>query len=311
MSLDITKILNLQCILFILIATGTVARIKGIIKSDGKKLLTDLLIYIFLPCNIISSFNMKFNTSILIKFAMILIFATLTQIVCMILSKYAFRDVEERKRKVLEYATICSNAAFLGLPIVDEIFGLEGVMYASIAMVPQRIVMWSSGISCFTKKDSFRKVFKRVALHPCIVAVYIGILKMFLPFDIPGPINYSIKTIGGCTLTTSMILIGTMLGEMSNIRSIFSKLLLKYTVIRLIIIPFFSMIICSLARLDPLSVSVIAILSGMPAGSTTAILASKYDGDYIFASKVIIFSTVLSILTIPMWSVIFKSYICK
>ena len=303
-----SNILNLQSILFILIAVGAVARIKGIIKTEGKKLLTDLLIYIFLPCNIISSFNMKFNLEILKKFGMILLFATLTQIVCMILSKYVFRDVEERKRKVLEYATICSNAAFLGLPVIEELFGLEGVMYASIAMVPQRIVMWSSGISCFTQKDSFGKVFKRVALHPCIIAVYIGLIKMFLPFDLPKPIDYSISTIGGCTLTTSMILIGTMLGEMKDIRSLFSRLLLKYAVIRLIIIPFFSMILCTVGRLDNLSVAVIALLSGMPAGSTTAILASKYDGDYIFASKVIIFSTVLSIFTIPMWDFIFHSY---
>lgn len=306
--MDITNILNLQCILFILIAVGTIARIKGIIKTEGKKLLTDLLIYIFLPCNIISSFNMKFNMEILKKFAMILIFATLTQIVCMILSKFVFKNVEERKRKVLEYATICSNAAFLGLPVVEELFGLEGVMYASIAMVPQRIVMWSSGISCFTQTDSFGKVFKQVALHPCIIAVYIGLTKMFLPFNIPAPIEYSIATIGGCTLTTSMLLIGTMLGEMKDIRSIFSLLLLKYTVIRLVIIPFFSMILCTIGGLDNLSVGVIALLSGMPAGSTTAILASKYDGDYIFASKVIIFSTVLSIFTIPMWNFIFNLY---
>lgn len=306
--MDITKILNLQCILFILIATGAIARKKGIIKAEGKAVLTDLLIYIFLPCNIISSFNMKFTLDIFLKFAIILLFAAITQFFCMFLSKYTYNNVEERKRKVLQYATICSNAAFLGLPVVEQIFGLTGVMYASVAMIPQRIVMWSSGLSCFTKHDSFGKVFKRVALHPCIIAVYIGLIQMFLPFDIPTPIAFSIKTIGGCTLTTSMILIGTMLGEITDFHSIFSKLLVKYTFIRLILIPFVSVLICKLGGLDNLSIGVISLLSGMPAGSTTAILASKYDGDYIFASKVIVFSTVLSIVTIPMWSMIFSFF---
>ena len=57
-------------------------------------------------------------------------------------------------------------------------------MYASVAMIPQRIVIWSAGISCFTKAESPMKVFKRVALHPCIIAVYIGLIYMVLPIKI-------------------------------------------------------------------------------------------------------------------------------
>lgn len=306
-SMDISKILNLQTILFLLIIIGMVGRKKHIIKDEGKTVLTDLLIYIFLPCNIISSFNMKFTFEIFLKFILILIFACLAQFICMLLSKMMYNNVEERKKKVLQYATICSNAAFLGLPIIEGIYGIEGVMYASVAMIPQRIVMWSSGISCFTVAETPLKVFKRVALHPCIVAVYIGIALMLSPFKIPYPLEYTIKNVGNCTLSISMILIGTMLGEIKDKKSIFSWLLVKYTIIRLIIIPLFALFICKLGSIDYLSTGVVVLLSGMPAGSTTAILASKFNGDYIFASKVIVFSTVMSIISIPIWSMILHS----
>lgn len=42
------------------------------------------------------------------------------------------------------------------------------------------------------------------------------------------------------------------------------------------------------------------VLSGMPAGSTTAILAEKYGGDAEYASKCIFLSTLLSLATIPL-----------
>lgn len=302
--MDISRILNLQCILFILIAIGTIASKKGIIKPENKGVLTDLLIYIFLPANIISSFNMKFTLEVFIKFMLVLLFACLTQGICMLFSRVMYNSVEERKRKVLQYATICSNAAFLGLPIVESIYGAEGVMYASIAMVPQRIVMWSSGISCFTKAESLMKVFKRVALHPCIIAVYIGILYMLSPIKFPAPIEYTIKSVGNCTLSISMILIGTMLGEIDDVKSIFSWLLVKYTIIRLFLIPLGAVTICYLFGLDYMGTGVVVLLSGMPAGSTTAILAAKFDGDYIFASKVVVFSTVMSVISISLWSLI-------
>ena len=304
--MEITRILNLQCILFMLIAVGTIARKKEIIKKDNKGVLTDLLIYIFLPANIISSFNMKFTLEIFIKFTLVLLFACLAQLVCLIYSKTLYNRNENRKKKVLQYATICSNAAFLGLPIIEGIYGIEAVMYASIAMVPQRIVMWSSGISCFTKAETPMKVFKRVALHPCIIAVYIGILYMISPLKFPLPLEYTIKNIGNCTLSISMILIGTMLGEIEDIKSIFSWLLVKFTVIRLILIPLSALVICKLFNLDYMGTGVVVLLSGMPAGTTTAILASKYDGDYIFASKVIVFSTVMSIFTISIWGIVLK-----
>ena len=300
--MDISRILNLQCILFILIAIGTITSKHGIIKPENKGVLTDLLIYIFLPANIISSFNMKFNLEIFIKFLLVLHFACLAQVICLFYSKTLYNNVEERKKKVLQYATVCSNAAFLGLPIIESIYGVEGVMYASVAMIPQRIVIWSAGISCFTKAESPMKVFKRVALHPCIIAVYIGLIYMVLPIKFPTPIEYTIKTIGNCTLSVSMILIGTMLGEIDNLSSIFSWLLVKYTMIRLFLIPLSALVVCYIFGLDYMSTGIVVLLSGMPAGSTTAILAAKFDGDYIFASKVVIFSTVMSVISISIWS---------
>ena len=131
---------------------------------------------------------MKFTMEIFFKFTAILFFACLAQLVCIFLSKIMYKNVEEGKRKVLQYATICSNAVFFGLPIIEGIYGIEGVMYASIAVIPQRIVVWSAGISCFTQAENSLKVLKRIVFHPCIIAVYIGIILMISPFKLPSPL---------------------------------------------------------------------------------------------------------------------------
>lgn len=81
---------------------------------------------------------------------------------------------------------------------------------------------------------------------------------------------------------------------------------MKFTIIRLVLIPLSALIICKIFGLAYMETGVVLLLSGMPAGTTTAILASKYDGDYIFASKTIVFSTVISIITISIWSIILK-----
>ncbi|MNJ01594.1 hypothetical protein D3C73_1612760 [compost metagenome] len=61
---------------------------------------------------------------------------------------------------------------------------------------------------------------------------------------------------------------------------------------------------CRLAGVDQVITGVSVLLSGMPAGSTTAIMAAKYDGDYIFATKLVVFSTIMTLVSIPIWCLI-------
>lgn len=139
------KIISLQLEIFIIAIIGYIFARKGIITKEVRKKLTDIVIDLILPCAIIKSFMMKLTPEIIRDTAII-----------------------------LKYATIVSNAGFMGLPIVESIYGQTGLLYASIALIPQIIFMWSAGLSLFTQTDS-KNMIKKVAFHPCIIAVYIGL----------------------------------------------------------------------------------------------------------------------------------------
>lgn len=91
-----------------------------------------------------------------------------------------------------------------------------------------------------------------------------------------------------------------------NIRTIFTKLTLYYSGLRLLAIPLVTLLICRILGTSELVTGVSVLLAGMPAGSTTAILAEKYDGDAVYASGCIFVSTLLSLLTIPALSVLMQ-----
>ncbi|NNJ31206.1 AEC family transporter [Bacteroides xylanolyticus] len=289
--------------LFLLVAAGVILRKLGILPDSAKQVLTDLVIDLILPCNIISSFLIEFNLDILKGFAAILLIATLIQFGCLIIANTFYNKEPDRRKKVLQYGTVCSNAGFMGNPIAEGVYGAEGLMYASIFLVPQRIVMWSAGVSYFTESPDRKTVVKKVLIHPCIVAVYIGLFFMFTQISMPVFLENTIRNVGGCTTTVSMILIGTILAEVKA-GSIFDKGIMKYTLIRLFLIPFLVFICCRLFPVRPMISGVSVLLTGMPAGSTTAILAAKYDGDYIFATKCVVVTTLLSLVTIPLWCMV-------
>jgi predicted permease len=301
--MEYSRLLNLQGMLFLLVAAGVVLRKKGILPEGAKAILTDLVIYLILPCNIINSFFIEFNLEILKGFAVILTIASLIQIGCLIFAKVFYNREPESRKKVLQYGTVCSNAGFMGNPIAEGVYGAEGLMYASIFLIPQRIVMWSAGVSYFTESPDRKTVVKKVLTHPCIIAVYIGLFLMITRLPLPAFLQNTIKSVGGCTTTVSMVLIGAILAEVEP-GSILDWGIVKYAAIRLFLLPLLVYVSCRAFHVKPLLAGVSVLLTGMPAGSTTAILASKYDGDYIFATKCVVVTTLLSLVTIPLWCMV-------
>ena len=300
---QMSELLNLQGQMFLLIIVGIVLKKRGILPDSAKTILTDLLLCFVLPSNIINSFRMEFSLDTLGKFGMVLVCAVLIQAVAYILSRVLYNKEPEALKKVLQYVTIVSNSGFLGLPIVEEVFGGEGLMYASVFIVPMRIMMWTAGIACFTGESDKKAAFKKVIVHPCIIAVYIGLFLLFSQWELPGVLDKTIRGAGGCTTTISMIIIGLILAEV-DMRQLFNREVFETMIVRLVVLPVFALIIAKLLGLSELLTGVAVVLTAMPAGSTSAMLAAKYNGDYKFASKCIVCTTIASLLTIPIWCMI-------
>jgi predicted permease len=53
--------------------------------------------------------------------------------------------------------------------------------------------------------------------------------------------------------------------------------------------------------MEKTAAGVAIVLAAMPAASMTAVVASQYDGDVDFAADVVVFSTILSLIVLPIW----------
>jgi hypothetical protein len=268
---------------------------------------------------------MDFDMEILKKFAVVLTISCLIQALTYLLSKVLYNNKPKEIKRVMQYCTIVSNTGFLGLPIALGIYGTEGMLYASVFIIPMRIMMWSAGIACFTESPDVKTVLKKIAFHPCIVAVYIGLGLMFLKAPLTAhyqaivessipvvsavlkvlvsAIWKAITSAGGCTTAMTMLLIGMMLAEI-DLCSMLDANTMFISLLRLVFLPILVLAGCRIAHVDHFLTAVCVLMSGMPAGSTSAILAAKYGCDYTFATKCIVVSTLLSMVTIPVWGMI-------
>lgn len=298
-----TKLITLQLTMFLLMLVGLFLRKKEIITEEGKRCLTDLVINVILPANIIKSFLIEFNSTIFMNFLSILLISIGIQILCTFLSNVLYKNETAPRRKVLQYGIVCSNAGFLGNPLAEGVFGSMGLSLASVYLIPMRTVMWSAGVSFFTESPDKKTLFKKVITHPCIVAVMIGIILMITQLPLPGFLTSPITALSNCNTAMSMVVVGTILADV-DYRTMLDKTLISYCGLRLILLPAIVFAACSLLPVDSMVKGVATLLTAMPAGATTAILAAKYNGDAPFATKCVVFSTALSLITTFLWSIV-------
>ena len=288
-----------QAVLFILMLIGLILKKRNTITEEGVKLLTDLCIQIIIPCSIIKAFLIEFNSQILLSCGMLLLVALLMQLLGLLLNRFLFNRYPDRQKKILQYDTIISNGGFLGTPVSQSIYGDLGMMYAAIFLIPMRIVMWSAGTGYFvTGGNDKKKVLKNVLTHPCLIGVYIGLFLMITQLSLPDILLKPIRLIGDCNSAITMFVVGTILSRL-ELKTVFSRATLFISAIRLLIMPAAAMGLCLLFRMQPVASGV--VMTGMPAAALSAVFAARYGSDAEFATRCVILTTLLSMVTIPLW----------
>ena len=292
----------MQMMMFLLVLIGFIIRKCKIVGTEGRKNMVDLCLYVTLPFNILNSFFVDWEPEMLLSCSVILLLSAGYNVISIAASSILYRKQKEERRKTLRYGTIVSNGGFLGNPIVEGVYGTSGLFYASIFMIPVRIVMWSVGISVFLKGHK-ENLLKKVLTHPCIIAVYFGAFLMGTGLVLPEFVRSTITGLSNCNTPLSMMLVGMMLAEM-NPRGIVDRTMVFYAGVRLILIPAVVFVCTAFLPIDPLLRGITVFIAGMPTPITAALLSAKYKGDETYATGMIFLTTVLSLATLPVWCIL-------
>ena len=297
------SLLTMQGMMFLMILIGAGMRKIQIVTTEGRRSMTNLVVNLILPSNILYAFS-KADASAFRSMLVVVAMAFLIQLAWYLLSRVLWRGMDESRRGVMRYAFQFSNCGYLGNPVIEGLYGAPGLVYASVFLLPVRLFMWSVGLECFQKgAGSLRKTIERALTHPCVVATILGVVWMFFPVELPDFLYNTISGFNQCLTPMTMLVIGFIMAE-TDLKKMFCKDLFVITVLRLLLQPLAVLAACRLLNLETLVAEVVTVLVSMPVANTTALLASQHDCDYTFASNVVVFTTLVSMITIPLYSLL-------
>lgn len=201
------QMVDTQSVLFLYMAVGFLCQRLGILDGHTQEKLTGLVIKFMMPCMVFESFHMELGLEALRDGGVILLIATVMAAISLLLGKVLYLPFPPEDRSVLQYGTLVTNSGFAGLPLVSSAYGSEGLFLGSLFVIPTRILMWSAGISLFTRASG-REAVKKVLLNPSILAVELGLARMLLQIPLPHFLDTAVSILGGCTSPLAMALVG-------------------------------------------------------------------------------------------------------
>ncbi len=215
--------------------------------------------------------------------------------------------IRDREAAVFRTHSMFGNTIFLGFPLITALYGVEGLLYASIFQLVSNLIMWTVGVVVLTHGDgtSWKKSLSKV-LNPNTVATITGFVFFIFSIKLPALMIKPLFEIGSANTWLSMLYIGSML-FFSNVGGLLGKKSLYILSInRLIIVPSILIVlfavIAGMSGLTPdkLVISVIILEASMPCMASVVIMAKELGADDHLAVGNVFVSTILSILSLPL-----------
>ena len=199
----------------------------------------------------------------------------------------------------LVIALMFVNGGNYGLTFNQLRYGDDGLARAVVYYATSTILLFTVGVVIASMgRKTARETLGRVLRLPAAYAVLLALLVYGLSIPIPAPIMRSIQLIGAAALPVMLIVLGMQMADMDGWSN--WQLAAPAVGLRLLGGPLIALGVATGLGLNGLGRSVSIIEASMPTAVIVTILATEFDIHPSFMTTIVLLSTLLSLLTLPL-----------
>ena len=309
------------CTLFCFMIPGFILRKTGLANDSFAKNLSVFVLYVAQVAMLLHGFILEFDAEVFKGICWVFLLALISHSLFYILARRLFQKAPDKIRRVLQFGIIFSNAGYMGIPVINDVFGEEYTIYATVYIVWFNVFAFSLGRLIYTNDKKYISL-KEIIVNPAVIPILIGLVIYLSGAGgwvqarlAPGntdllsesvQIFYNVLTVLKNTVApASMIVIGARLADINFRGMLKDKYMYPFILIRLFLFPALMWAVMKLLMLagiltDITAMSVVLILSSTPAAAITTMFAELYDGDAPYAGKLVALSTLCSLFSMPL-----------
>lgn len=292
----------------ILIAIGVICYKTKIITNEINRGLSDIALKVATPALLVSSFQRELNEERLSRLGYAALLAVIAIVLAAVIGYAAVRrgknaPKDDNGRLSIErFSAIYSNCAFMGIPLINGLYGEEGVFYLTAFYAIFNIAVWTHGVVMMKGETGVRQAAKALA-SPAIIGIVIGAMLFFLGIALPNFIKETLDYAGSMTTPLGMLVAGAAIAQSDLLKALRKGKIYWICALRLIIIPIATVGLFMLLPFDETVMGITVAAAACPTATICTMFAISYNKDSLYAGEIFAVSTILSALTLPavMW----------
>lgn len=292
-----------------MIGLGTFLTHKGWFDEKTSRVFAKLVTKVALPSYMIWNLTHTFDKEKLIAMKDGLIVPFLSMLGAFFIAYLVSKVIRIQTKRQGTFRTMffVSNTIFIGLPINMALFGDQSVPYVLLYYIANTFLFWTFGVYSISgdgqvtrpKLFSFEtlKKFVNMPLGGFAVGVFFVLAEIKLPPFITDTCRY----LGSMTTPLSMLFIGISMYN-AGIKEIkISRDMLALLCGRFVISPGLIVLLAALFPMPQMMKQVFIIQAAMPIIAQSSIVAKAYQADHQYAALMVLVTTVLAIVMIPVY----------
>ena len=288
-------------VLLLLIFAGFACVKTGAVKIEAKKAFSDLLLYLIVPAMVINSYLTEFDPKVLQNllqsFALSTVLLLLGLVITFLLT---LRIDKEKNTPILRFACIFSNAAYMGFPLIQALFGAEGLLYASAYVTVFNILLWTVGYAMVSGKVRPGEVLHSILTTPVLWSVLLGLILYLCRVNVPELIRQPLQLVGNMNTPLSMIITGMLIAGSKPEKLLGNREIYRIILIRMLFIPLVSFLLFRLLSVQGMVAEVVLLLEACPCAAITSVFAVQFGYDEDLAAGSVVITTFISIVVLPL-----------
>ena len=283
-------------ILFTFVAVGYILAKTGMVNPENGGILSTLLVYVFLPCNVFLTFSRNFTVSYVTENReMVLLSVLLLAVVCILAHLFGkLLSSDSYESYLYEYSFIIPNYGYMGFSLAVALMGELGLMDLMTFSLPSCLYIYTIGFAKLTRRPlNFKKLF-----NPVIIATSLGIAAGLSGFTIPAFITDIMEKSTACLGPVSMLLTGIVVAELP-IKRVVGNIRVYITIaVRMVIFPLILYVVLRPFCAENITQTVV-LFYAMPCGLNTVVFPKLLNENCETGMGLALVSTVAACITLP------------
>ena len=326
MELSFLTVLIAVFTLVILAIPGFIIGKLKLLPQGATGIFSTFLLFVCQPALTFMSFQKtEYKDGMGLNLLIVAGLALLTHVIGVALVMLCIRNKKENKNlDVVKFASVFGNVGYMGLPFLQALFGednAEIIIYGAVIIAVFNLLNWTVGIYMISRDKKYISV-KKAFINPPFIALVLS-LPLFLILKQPisslgtGELNTllsktmkGVNFFGDMVTPISMTVLGMRLAEMNIKQVVMNKYAYLASAFKLVILPIIVIaILLPFTGVDNGVKYAIFFALAMPSATSTLLFSEQFGGEPHTSSAIVLFSTILSVITIPLIYLLFGLFV--